>query len=89
MKTTPLQFRNLAISLANHHGDGRAVAIDTIVIVNILADLNALQQYEAMNTVQFKVPVVKSYLGEAVTQATELLDLLKLCGDMLKPEGPE
>lgn len=79
MKTTPQQFESLRAAL-ERHGPGRAVAIDTIVIANIVTDLLCLQQYEAASVAQFKAPLVKAYIADALTQAKELLATLQRAG---------
>ncbi len=84
MKTTPIQFEAIRTAA----GVGGVVPIDTIVIKNIITDLNALQQYEAAGLVQFKVPLVMAYLADALTQARDLLAMVEQAGDHLKTGGP-
>ena len=81
MKTTALQFRILSSAVTQGLSDA---TIGHAVIANILADLNALQQYEAAGAAQFKAPLVNAYLAEALTQAHDLLALVEQAGGHLK-----
>ena len=80
MKTTQLQFEEIAIDA----DDEGFVPIDTIVLKNIVADLRALLQYEAAGAAQFKAPLVKAYVSDALTQARDLLAMVQQAGDHLK-----
>ena len=85
MKTTPEQFVQIeGASLRRGSPPVIYVPIDTIVLKNIVADLRALQQYEAAGAAQFKAPMVKAYVADALTQARDLLDMVKQSGDHLK-----